>query len=476
MKMLILGIDGLGHDNLSSFGLTRLKARLDAGLCGNPQVDNNLSRGWCEIYSGQDCFGSGGFYQVPKKTGGRVTATQKTGLGRVISHVGADQMLWSRINALGLSMGIFTVPTITSPQQIDGFCVAGTGGGSFGGALSAKSLHPANLLEHRRIMGADLGFRMGYGSYLPKSVENLELVANKHLSDYFTTLRTALDRKPVDVAFVGTRFINELSYKFAKLVKQDPADKDAAALKQLVLALADAFDVMIDAFIAAADPDHVFVVSDHGIKSFDYRFNMNEALVDLGLVARDDLRFRAKTIIKPLQKVRVKGPTNPVIGMTYKLQDSTAFSCGYTNAVYLNDDRFFGKALEPAERTRLATDIAARLQDRCRTEPGMQDVTFGAIERGAYTDAPAADRLPMPDIRCSLPDGVVNLKQTQGISEAVTNDFGLGLYKTGVPGEYSGCKSSDTLAGYVGAHGDAVTLNRLTDLYGSILSVAGRIA
>lgn len=476
MKMLILGIDGLGWQDLRAFGFDRLAARLERGVTATPAVENINSRGWCEIYSGADCYRTGAFFQVPIRNRKGVQASQNTGAPRVAAHVGESAMLWHRLNALGHSVCLFTVPTVTKPIELNGFSVAGTGGGSFGGGLGADSVYPGGLFRHRNAANTDLGFRYGFGAFQPASMAELEAGANAHLALFFHQVTIALAAKPVDVAWIGTRFVTELAYKFFSLVTSEPTDPAERALKDLVLALAHNFDVTLDAFIKRAAPEALFVVSDHGLGHFTHRINLNQALVDLGLLAIDERRTLVARARYRWRRVVSDHKLPAEIGDVYKFRESKAFSIGYTNLIYVNDKRFHGPVMSNEARRDAAGEIAERLAERCRGEPGMDGVTFTTTDQPAFTDAPPKERLPQPDIRIHFPNGLANLGTRRTVSQPNVCDFGAAMFARGVPGEYSGIKTDDTLSAYVGPHADLVKQERLTDLYDSILAVAERLA
>ncbi|SDF50447.1 Type I phosphodiesterase / nucleotide pyrophosphatase [Salipiger thiooxidans] len=478
MKLLIVGLDGLGSENIETFGMVRLLKRMQAGTIGNPQVAYRMSRGWPEIFSGTTAEQSGAYYQIPVRTSkGRVIPTQKTGLGQVEKTVGVENMLWNRLTALGYDMSVMTVPTVTKPLELPGFSIAATGGGKFGNSLGAEDLFPADLLRHAMIADLDLGLRMGYGGFLPSSLANMEQVANKHLSDYFQILRVALERRPSDAMFMASRFINEMSYKFTALINSDPTDPDARALRELILALCDRFDSMLDKLIEELAPENLFVVSDHGICEFKAEINLNEALVDMGLLQRDPVRQAARQGRHAYKRMRAKQPRTPIVPNSYRFEASKAFSIGYIDALYLTDQRFGGPSMDAGTRAREAETLANQLNDYWSSKAPEAGVTFSVTGNSPYSgnaETAEAGGVPNPDILCHTPRGTANEKQTDGLISTREFDFGKSLYQKGFPGEFSGVKSSDTFAGYVGPHADAVTLEKLTDLYGSILAVAER--
>jgi len=56
MKILIFGIDGLGTESMEGLGLKRLARRINQGVVGNPAIQNIISRGWPELYTGKDAY------------------------------------------------------------------------------------------------------------------------------------------------------------------------------------------------------------------------------------------------------------------------------------------------------------------------------------------------------------------------------------------------------------------------------------
>lgn len=480
MKMLIVGIDGFGKESLEAFGLKRLKARLEAGSLVNSGTEHRISRGWTEIYTGETAWTSGCFYQVPVMgKNGTILPTQKTGLSTAEAHLGRENMLWNRLAAIGYKVGVFTLPTVTSPFETEGFCVAATGGGKFGNSIDDDDLFPRDLLTNAHIADLDLGLRSGYGGFIPRSLSNLETKVIKHLSDYFFTLSVALERRPVDVAIVGTRLLTEMAYKFIQLVQSEPTDAEAHAQKELVLALCERFDLMLDKFVRESGAENVFVISDHGVGPLVKEFNINEALVDLGYVERDQMATVGKRARRTWRRWRAKRPMPLLSPELYRLGASRAYSIGYIDALYVRDARFGGPAMSTAARHENAAEVAERLNTYMKEVAGEPDIVFSATLADDYASGNASKsasaRIASPDVRCLAPRGYFNGKMTRGFIAPGDIYFGNPLYSRGFPGEFSGTKVDDTLTGYCGPHGDAVTQEKLTDLYGSILRVAERM-
>lgn len=470
---MVLGIDGLGIESMKTLKLSRLEHRMKGSLNGIPEIDNVVSRGWPEIYTGETAYKSGAFYQIPIMHDKKIRITQQTGLDRIKAHISQEKLLWNALNNYGLSCGVFGVPTTSTAQKIDGFFVAATGAGKFGNSMNEGDFYPKNLLDGLTIKELDLGLRMGYGTLIPKSLEELEERANKHLSDYFYLLEVLLERHQPDTCFVATRFVNEMAYKFIKLCQVTPNDAYENRFKKLVLNLADNFDILLDKCINNISPNHLFVVSDHGIGLFEYHVNLNEMLHRVGVLNRSHTKNLIKKIINlrtqylPYKRRRIFYPG-------YQLEKSDAFSVGFSDLIYLNDERFTGPQMDIDQTYEKSLELEQHLNEYS-SKIGYSDFfKFDAIKKDKYTKPilKKNHRVPIPNIRCYLKQGYSNTQRTNN-EILVPNicSFSKKLFIKGFHGEYSGCKTDDTLAIYSGDRNDLVDLSRLTNIYDSIISV-----
>lgn len=468
MKILIFGIDGLGAATLEKLGLRRLAKRMNAQRLGNPFVENVISRGWPELYTGKDAFQTGGFYQVPVGSR-RIIASQSTGLS-MISKCSDHQFLWESLQQLGYSVGLFSVPTISSPLKLDGYCVAATGAGKFGNTMVSGDFYPESIIKGLAIDSCDLGFRMGYGAFIPESLQQLELKANKHLADYFYLLSRINERCPVDACFAATRFINEMGYKFLGLFYKEPASIFEAELRKLVAELCESFDCMLDEFIEQANPDHLFIVSDHGIVPYQYELNLNELLVSAGLIKRDfsvggSARSIARNLLHSIWPSSY-APAKP----KYDLSSGSVFSIGYMNALYLRDCRFGGPAYRQDEAQAHVEAISSHLNSRIASDPELVGLRFKPL---AYLPqiGSGSHHIAVPNIMCDMPVGMNNSERKRQIVSTKVCDFNS-MFQRGFHGEYSGCKGPDTLASYVGSQSHHINFDKLTDVHDSIIRVA----
>lgn len=471
MKMLIVGIDGLGKASLKALGLKRLSARMQSqGIVGMPEINNVISRGWPEIYTGKDAFQTGGFYQVPVYSNGKILPTQKTGLSKIKKIIDKNDLLWNVLNKLGYSVGVFTVPTVSEPETINGFCFAATGAGKFKSINVESEISPKDLLDDIRIDMADFGIRMGYGGVIPKDLLSLEKYLNKHISDYFYTLRHVLIRKHVDICFAATRFVAAMAFKFIGVCINPPKNAYEARLRELVLNVCDNFDEELDRLINDIDAEHLFIVSDHGVTEYIYDLNLNELLLQNGMMSRDN---SIKSILKhQVNKIRsiVKG--NPYLTKAaprYRLEKSQFFSIGYMNAIYLRDSRFGGEKYTPDDAYEMSKSMSKNLNAICHDSNLDTYLHFNPIKTTGTVGADI-NSVHIPNIICNMQPGINNSERTKAILER--KDFYFeDMLKKGFYGEHSGCKSNDTIGFYSGDREETIDVTSLTSIYESILRV-----
>ncbi|SFK33010.1 hypothetical protein [Methylophaga sulfidovorans] len=472
MKMFIFGIDGLGHESIKGLGLKKLATRIESGIIGTPKILNVVSRGWPEIYSGKNAYQTGAFYQVPEYQDGKIYASQRTGLSLVKKTIGSGELLWNKLEKLGYSVGIFSVPTVTAPEKLNGFSVGATGAGKFGNSMSDEDVFPSELLKGLHIKDIDLGFRMGYGAFIPQSISEFEATANKHLADYFYMLERLLDKNPVDICFAATRFINEMAYKFLGLCERNPKNEFEKQLRNTVLDLCESFDEQLDALINKIEPQQLFIVSDHGIGKFEYELNLNELLVDIGLLKRNSERQNIKDFIRPAYhwfRRKLLNNKIPKFAPRYLLEDSKLFSIGFTNVLYLNDHRFGGCTYSEKEREILIKGYVEELNNQVKLLSLDSLISFRAINNiNRMLDEV---NITIPDILCEMSSGITNTQRQREVFTPKQNDF-ESMFVKGFHGEYSGCKTEDTIAAYIGGSGSSINFSNLTNVYDSIIAVA----
>lgn len=476
MKLLILGIDGLGEESMRGMRLNRLAALIENGQRANPLPDNIVSRGWPEIYSGVTAYDSGAFFQIPVMSKGRIKPTQKTGADVVANHLGADSLLWSRLHALGYRVGLYGLPTVTQPQDGCEFSFPATGAGQFRLTASNTPIFPKSLAKLGNYTQQNLGFRIGRGAFLPKDCHELEGWLRDHISQYFSTLRWSLNKIDVDALIAGSRFVT-LFYKFRHVLTADLTDPVDIELRNMLLSVAEDFDYELARFIQDVAPRDLFVVSDHGLGELRYQVNINELLKRNGYIQGKSLPYRGARFLAFTLRDKLRGSTN-VYYPSYDLDKSKAFSISYTDVIYINDSRFTGNEMSDEQRYQQACKLADKLSNYVVEEEFAQFVEFKPLRNTGWTSPKkeGTPPIPLPDIRCVLAEGCINMQRTHGqVVEKNRPYFARDMYEKGFVAEHSGCKSSDAIAAYVGTNKESFAPKLLTELYGQILRVAENV-
>ncbi len=474
MKHLILGLDGLGSESLQAFQMTHLERLLKSGQTANPSVDNVVSRGWPELYSGQTAAVTGAYFQIPVTSKGRITPTQHTGSSVVRNHLGEEALLWSRLRAEGNSVGVFGLPTVSEVLPTAEFTFPATGAGVFSSSMKDSPIFPVMASRFANYSLNTLGFRIGRGAYLPSNSDDLEMWLRDHLAQFFATLRLFLSSHPVDSLIVGSRFFT-LFYKFRHVFQGDATDADRE-LAGVLRSVAEDFDGLLNDFLRQLDAEHVFVVSDHGVGALRHHVNINELLRRVKLIDFRPLWYRLARLgyLSTVGKV-TRGRHSSKVFPTFNLEKSKAFSIGYTDVIYINDSRFTGPRMSPEQRYAMAADIAEELTAYCKEHRLEQFVSFTPLMNPGMTTGPERDahRIPLPDMRVRLEEGAVNLERTnRTIVKKNVPYNSTEMFKRGFEAQHSGAKSADTLAAYIGPNPELVEMESLTDIYESVVRIA----
>ena len=473
MKILVLGIDGLGRESLEGLGLSRLAMLIDKGQQANPKADNVVSRGWADIYSGTTAYKSGAFFQIPQVDRGVIRPTQKTGADVVAEHIGCENLLWSRLKDSGLNVGLFGLPTVTTAQQNCIFSFPATGAGQFRNGTNSSTVFPEELSELADFSKPNHGLRIGRGAFMPTSSSLLARWLRDHLSQYFYMLRQVLCRTDVNALILGTRFVT-LFYKFRHILTAQDLKGEDLILKDVLLEAAADFDSELIRLIEELSPKHTFIVSDHGLGELKYHVNINELLKAMGCINYAPRIFTMTRSVARWGRDKLKGRKGHYFPL-FNFAKSKAFSIGYTDLVYINDARFTGQMMTDEQRYEKAVKLCAQMSEFTDSHALTQFVKFEPMKNVGWTSPRNIDalRIPLPDIRCFLDKGSVNLGRTHGnIVENNNPYFAKEMYKKGFFAEHSGCKTNDAIAAYIGPNTELFSPTRLTDLYGEILRVA----
>ena len=367
-----------------------------------------------------------------------------------------NSFLWEKLNQRDLTTGVFTVPTVSKAITVDGFSVAATGGGRFDGKLSEDDVHPRTLYKKISHINADLGLRLGFGAYLPDTLEELNDFINLHLEQYFEALELCLIECPVDCLIAGTRFINEMSYKFSGFSSTVPSSDFEIRLAEYLKIWSNSFDQKLDNFINLVSPDELLIVSDHGIVPAKLDVNLNTLL---GSVSRSPITLKDR--LRPLYywfRKRFLVQKVPLLPIKFNLIDSEFFSIGFTSVVYYNNiDRQV--SMDDLE------EKVSTLNDGLNEKLTMHSYLLKCFDK-IPIDKTSLQNDFVPVLNLEFLDGVLCSGRYSDIAHEVKYDVAQ-MFKDGMYGEVTGCKSNDTLVIYSGK--TASEIRHLPDVYKFIL-------
>ncbi|MAM57858.1 MAG: hypothetical protein CMN25_11030 [Salinicola sp.] len=408
MELLIAGIDGGTAEIFDAFDMPFWqKLRASAKLL---DVEEDIvQRGWARILSGQGAEENGGLYMMPKLDGTR-DFTPKFGYKEMSSARGFAP-IWKFAQDAGQSIGLMNIPTTSPAQKVDGFYVAGGGGGIFQGGLPDDALYPSSAQEILERNGYIFDIRLGAEGFqtIPELCDRLEkmMVAR---TDSFIELAKTHGIGFGFLAYRATTVLLYLAMSEIAFASDGPRGKtDRASWSPEWLPHLDrhfrTLDQCLERLFTELSPKHHLIVSDHSMVPWTHNVDFNGFLAAQGL-SRYDLgpKDRARNLMRVVARPRFRArlsrtPLSRIPGMLSSdggriRPDAPAFSAPYVHGFYINDAKRFGGPIAEenieAEVNRL---VALFNWETMQAQIPMRAAPY----RANYEGAPKADL--MPDIK-----------------------------------------------------------------------------
>jgi len=401
MKLLVIGIDGGDQEIIEAMDMPFTKSFFKENVV-HPVLEDLLDRGWAKVLSGVPASINGGLYMRPMLDG-TVAMTQSYNAESLVQNPDV-KALWTKLNEGGQKVGIFNVPITNPCPKVDGFFVAGGGGG----VSSASDLDPSVIVFPESIAKtlAEDDFKFDLRLSLGEVKTTAELV--KELNDMAES-RTKIFGKlcqefPVDFGFICFRPPTEIQY----LARKDIDDIITGGqgirpeFRDEILDCYRVLDKSIEDAVKASGADHIMFVSDHGTAPYRYRMCLNSWLEQQGFLKRGigdkglkkhAIKLAKMWLPKGLKKNLKKG------GPAYLKNNLSAFDAKRTQAfapdrilgIYLNDERFTGLVDSSEQRAELQAEIIGKInQDPAFKKMGLTAVPF----RDDAADGPYKDTFP----------------------------------------------------------------------------------
>jgi len=409
MKCLVIGIDGADHRVLKRFKLKFLERYMH----NNFSLDLNedlWSRGWAKILTGGNGSQTGGFYAKPRLDGSHLTTSEFT-MDNYKDVV--CEPLWEKLNKANYSTGLMNIPTTGPATKVNGFMVAGAGGGSDNdgvGLLSKESCYPSNLSDYLNGLEYTLDVRFSrlskasHGEFLTQLIQMqekqtecfIDLINHKKLDFGFVTLTSLVRAQNIYMKHID-------NMETGGVYKTNSVE---GYLQQLFIS----FDDCLERIISAASAEHVILVSDHGQSSQRYTSNINMWLIENGFA-----KTKVKKINKPINFIKKFTPSflkKFISKHSTSLKDylspvnldwgeTHAFSLRYIPGIYMNDNSRFLGCKTDRELSEISEKIIKKFnQSDLNKKFGMVAENYRSLQAGAKHE-----RL-LPDIWIHHPEDV----------------------------------------------------------------------
>ena len=407
MKLLALGIDDADARILKKMDMPFMQQLMTQ----NTEIlleEDILSRGWAEFYTGKHARDTGAFYDYPL-LGKSYNKSQKFGTS-MLPHNTVP--LWDLLSQRGYRVGVMNVPTTMPAQNVNGFMVAGGGGGLNKLKQVQQGLcYPESVMEGLKSRSYIVDIRLTTSgiSELPdffrqftqmvhKRTENFIDLCKKHKTDFSFIAYRAL----ANIQFLG---MSEMEYLFQSQYQPEgnPNDPNSIYFRGQLQKFYSFFDECIKNIFQELEPKNFILFSDHGKVPYLYNLNYNEFVKSIGLQKANPFysvaakRFPAK-IKRWLRSVPGRKAT--ALYLPFSMEQTKVFALDLINGIYINDYERFGGPVSSAGQAKDLIRIICREFNGCdeAKKHGMSALPY----RERFLNAKFADFLP--DVWVEKPD------------------------------------------------------------------------
>jgi len=483
MELLVVGIDGGTKDIIEGMPMPFTQSLFEKS--GSKTLNEDLiSRGWAEVLTGCHASENKGFYLMPFADhsydfSGSYSKKDMTSS----SH---NPPLWTMLNKKDVSVGIMNVPTTGPVDSVNGFMVAGGGGGLNPGAdlppgmffpESSKSI----LLKNEYVFDVRLPGGASTVSSFIKKIGDAELKQKN-------TFIELVDLENPDFGFHCFRITTEVQYlaryeidRCIKGIQKAKARgeefKPENSVQQSIIEHYRKLDENIESIFDQVNPKQFLFVGDHSTSLFKFEGNVDVWLQDKGFLERSAkwqrvverlrgiVKSKLSKILKPVgllqakKKGLVRRPITRFIG-NRTVAFGSFYDTGNFAGIYINDEKRFGGPVKGSQ------EIGVLVEKICmefNSDPVIQSYgMFARAYRSSFEDSDFYEI--MPDIKIEKPDTIYfSGRKWQFISE----NFNLKPFSESLEGvkyPFTGVKGADPLFVYSEGLAEFVDENDPNDL------------
>ena len=461
MKLLVIGIDGGTKEILEGMPMPFTQSLL--ATAHSKTLDEDLiSRGWAEALTGQHAASNKGFYLMPCNDGSYDFSASYSKNDMLTAS--SNPPLWTVLNEKGASVGIVNVPTTGPADEVNGFIIAGGGGGiKTSGVIPDGMVYPARykaiLEKNRYVFDLRLPGETGVSSFFKKIRE-----AEQVQKDTFIEL--ARETRP-DFGFHCFRITTEVQYlaryeidrcmEHIRQCKQQGIDfTPESTVQASIIAHYVSLDNSIKDLFEALQPESYLFIGDHSTALLQHEGNMDVWLSQRGYLAayREPMiflsklkRFARRRITRLLNlKPTPKAPLirNPLTRFYTSRTRAfgTFYDTGNFAGIFINDARFSGP-VSASETPALVDKICSEFNaDPIAARYSLEARPYRRLHEGEPFQT------LMPDIKIHKPDSVYFSSRRWAFMVANPNLKPLEEDLKGIRYPHSGAKGRDPLFVY----------------------------
>lgn len=350
MKCLVIGIDGADKRVFDKFDMKHISEFINKNISLDLKEDV-WSRGWAKILSGKTGMQTGAFYAKPRLDGTHLTTSS---FSMSDYNKKGCEPIWKKLKEANYTSGFMNVPTTGPATDVNGFMIAGAGGGSSNDGQSLvphDACFPNKLSNHLNDMNYKLDVRFSRLNEPNHEVFIQELIDMQEVQTK-SFLSLVKEFSP-DFGFIALTPLVRAQNIYMKHINEIKKDKDYSddSVEGLLKKLYLNFDECIYEILKNTSAENIIFTSDHGQSAMKYTSNINIWLKENGYAQDKPKKMKsfgnsikkiAPSFIKRLVSKNTKSLKDYLSPVNTDWRKTDAFALRYIPGIYMNDSRFSG--------------------------------------------------------------------------------------------------------------------------------------
>lgn len=464
MKLLVIGIDG-GTKEILEGMIMPFTQSLFKTASEKKLEEDLISRGWAEILTGHHAATNKGFYLMPcnDKSYDFTGAYSKSDM----LTASKNKPLWNMLNDKGYTVGIVNVPTTGPADKVDGFIVAGGGGGiKANGEIPDGMVYPPELKKELVNNNYIFDVRLPGGektvSEFLKKIDSAEDIQKNTFIEFSKKINPDFGfhcfRITTEVQYLARFEIEKCMAKIAECKKNGITYKPENSVQESIVRHYQKLDENIKEIFTELCPEQFVFVGDHSTAIFENEGNLDVWLSQNGYLSKltevENFSARVKALMK--RKINKFLKLNAVTKSSLIRRPITRFSRKRTKAfgtfydtgnfagIFINDKLRFGGPVQSE------SDVYALVEKICNefnSDPVSRSYSLEAKPYRQLFNGESFQQL-MPDIKIHKPDTIYFSSRKWSFIVENTNLNKLNEDISGIRYPHSGAKGSDPLFVY----------------------------